>query len=182
VHEGQNYVIDRAHCGFPEMDFHPRVILLIRDYRECLIRHHQRNWHPQDDVSAFLEDKEVDQSPTWYVNNIIAFDNFRGPKTAIYYEDEILNNPSASANKVAQFLSIGSNGSSSFTDNIQQHVRRSIGLYKSGGHSSTTPKRKDPMHHARSHLTPDQIRAFDEYYSTKYPLVFSKYLNRYDTR
>lgn len=182
VHEGQDYVIDRAHCGFPEMEFHPGVLLLIRDYRECLVRHHQRNWHPQDDVEVFLEDKKTDQPPNWYIENIKEFDSYGGKKEVIYYEDEILKNPKKSVSKVSNFLSLESKKTEEFTNDINKHVNRSIGLYKEGGHSSSTPESKDTMKHAKENLTRKQIRDFDKYYSSNYPKIFEKYLSRYDTR
>ena len=182
VHEGQDYVIDRAHCGFPEMEFHPEVLLLIRDYRECLVRHHQRSWHPQDDVEEFLEDKMVDQSPTWYIKNIKEFEKYDGKKEVIYYENEILKNPIKSVKKTASFLSLDPERTEKFINNVDEHVKRSVGLYKEGGHSSSTAESKDSMHHAKKNLTTKQLRDFDEYYSSRYPKIFEKYLSVYDSR
>lgn len=182
VHEGTEYVIDRAHCGFPGMNFHPKVVLLIRDYRECLVRHHRKNWSPEDDVEVFLEDKSTDQPPSWYIRNISAFDKYEGEKEKIYYEDEIMKEPERSVEKIKRFLSLSQKETDKFINEIDNHVSRSVSLYKKGGHSSSTYDEKDPMYHAKKNLTKPQIRKFDEYFSSRFPDVYRTYLSRYDTR
>lgn len=67
-------------------------------------------------------------------------------------------------------------------DEIEKHVAKSIGRYKSGGHASVTTSKKDPMHHAKTNLTDAQIQDFDRFYFSNYPDLAEKYLSRYDTR
>lgn len=182
VHEGTDYIIDRAHCGFPGMDFHPKVILLLRDYRECLVRHHQKQWEAEKDVVSFLEKKSIDQPPSWYIHNIEAFDKYRGEKEVIYYEEEILMNPKKSVNKVGEIINFDGQKKERFLEEIDKHVRRSVELYKGGGHSTSTPKKKDSMYHAKRNLTENQINKFDDFFSKKFPRLYKDYLSKYDTR
>jgi hypothetical protein len=42
-HTGEDYLIDRAHCGYPIMNKYNKVILILRNYKECLIREKKAN-------------------------------------------------------------------------------------------------------------------------------------------
>lgn len=133
-------------------------------------------------MEAFLRNKGVEQPPSWYIRNIQEFERFGGEKIAIYYEDEILTRPEASARRVSEFLGLDEEKTALFIEDIDEHVARSIGRYTSGGHVSETTEDRNPMHHAKENLTVEQIRDFDRFYFSEYPALASKYLSRYDTR
>lgn len=59
VVDGDDYIMDRSHSAFAVLHFHSKVILLIRDYRECMIRHHDKEWSADDRVEAFLRSKDA---------------------------------------------------------------------------------------------------------------------------
>ena len=68
------------------------MLLVLRDYRECLLRQHEDAWLDSGSITEFLENQSLEQPPSWYLANIQAFDAFPGPKHVVYYED-IANKP-----------------------------------------------------------------------------------------
>lgn len=179
--QGKNYFIDRAHCAYPIMTNYNRVLLVLRDYRECLLRHHKESWYKQPNVEAFLTNEALKQPPSWYIKNIKAFDRFEGKKLLIYYED-LLQQPEISFLKLAEFLELNPLKVQIFLKNIDQHFEGSIQAYTKGGHLSETSSTKDFKYHSRTALTPAQVEEFDQYYFTQYPGIAEKYLRRYNTR
>lgn len=179
VHYGVNFIIDRAHKAYPVMDRYPQVILLLRDYRECLIRHHQALWHKAHDAASFLRDESVFQRPNWYIRNVAAFDKFAGPKLLIYYED-LLSNPGPVIRELGEFLEFDPEIRENFIANIDRYFQESVGAYTKRGHKSvTTTGKRDFRHHAREHATLAQQKEFDSFYHQNYPQLYEKYLVRY---
>jgi hypothetical protein len=57
---GTNFIIDRTHYGYERMKQYEKVILLLRNYKECIIREHSiefiRSYETLDD---FLQDDTI---------------------------------------------------------------------------------------------------------------------------
>lgn len=175
------YIIDRAHKAYEVMGKYPSVMLVLRDYRECLIRHNKDVWKQHPDVKTFLEITDIEQPANWYIKNIEAFDKFEGKKLLLYYED-LMAEPESSIRSIAQFLEIDESKVDDFLANIDEHRKKSVNAYTSGGHDSFTGSSRSLNHHAKSNLRPEQITEFDEYYFTNFPELAQKYLARYDKR
>jgi hypothetical protein len=178
LHKGRDYFIDRAHQAYAVMDSYAKVMLVLRDYRECLLRHNRRLWEELNDVESFLEAADVTQPPAWYIKNIQSFHGFTGEKHLLYYED-LLAHPEQEIPRLAQFLGLSLEGAEEFVENIEARSKESVQAYMRGGHASITSSNKDVHHHARKHLTEDQKRAFDQYFAERYPDLFDLYLERY---
>lgn len=179
LHNGSDFMIDRAHQAYPIMHKHGSVILVIRDYRECLLRHNTELWNETGDVRSFLEDDSVKQPANWYIKNIQTFEEFTGRKLLLYYEDLISNSEEA-VRELSRFLEMDQDRTNEFVATIETRSAESVGAYVSGGHkSSTSSNLNDFRYHARKHLTPEQMVEFDEYYKREYPAIFHKYLTRY---
>lgn len=172
-----DYVLDRAHQAYPVMDRYRRVILVIRGYRECLLRHLPATWDDDPDVERFLESDAVFQRPSWYIDNIAAFDRFEGDKLLLYYED-LVGDPHRSIPQLADFLDLDPTRVQRFLDDLETHRSESVDAYRQGGHASETEGR-DTSHHAKARLTDAQMREFDDYYRTRHPELFARYLARY---
>ncbi|VEP15951.1 hypothetical protein H1P_390019 [Hyella patelloides LEGE 07179] len=181
--EGNDYVIDRSHQAYLVMHKHEAVILVVRDYRECLLRHHKQLWEKYQDVAAFLNEKNVPQAPIWYIKNIEAFERFDGKKLLVYYEDLMLE-PKITIENIAEFLSFDPNRVKDFIDKLDYHFQNSVSSYTLGGygHASVTTSTKSLDHHSKSNLTPKQILEFDDFYFSNFPHLSQKYLSRYDKR
>ena len=181
LHTGADYVIDRAHKAYPVMHRHQKVILVLRDYRECLLRNSFGLWAELNDSRQFLEEKVVLEPPHWYIDNLQAYDNFSGSKLLVYYED-LLSQPESAIPKIAQFLNFDPVTTEAFLSNLDHHKQQSLSLFKSGGHSSETEG--DTMkasYHADMHISTEQKSAFDFFYMEKYPELFKTYLARYES-
>lgn len=178
---GTNYLIDRAHCAYPILKNYKKVILVLRDYKECLLRHHQEDWLQISKVQPFLTNKKMRHPPHWYIQNIKAFHNFKGEKLLIYYED-LLADPQAVIAQIAEFLNLDRNRTSDFLSNIDHHYQHSVALYTAGGHKSETAASKDTRYHSQHLLTAKQEQEFDDFYLRKFPKLTSIYLRRYHYR
>lgn len=91
-------------------------------------------------------------------------------------------NPKKSVNKVGEIINLDGQKKENFLEEIDRHVHRSVEFYKGGGHSTSNPKKKDPMYHAKRNLTENQINKFDDFFSEKFPRLYKAYLSKYDTR
>ncbi len=179
LHSGADYVIDRAHKGYPVLHHYNKVILLIRNYRECLLRHHSSLWTALKDAKAFLLYENVEQPPIWFIKNIEAFDKFEGEKLLIYYED-LLNNPEPIIKKLSRFLGLDIKKTEDFILNIEDRQQESISAYIGGGHESfTLGERNQTNYHANTNLSKEEQLEFDNFYKLKYPYLFDKYLKKY---
>ncbi len=179
---GDKYAVDRAHQAYKVMHKHVAVILVIRDYRECLIRHNRDLWKQIRDVVPFLEfDGKIEQPNHWYIKNIEAFDKFSGKKMLIYYED-LQTDPEPTIRRVADFFSVDQAKVDDMIAHLDEHYEASVSSYTKSGHDSFTAGTKRMDYHSKSNLTPEQINEFDDYYFNNYPKLAKKYLARYDKR
>lgn len=178
---GTNYYTDRAHCAYPIMHKYGQVVLLVRDYRECLLRHHKNFWLKCRDTEHFLTSQKLEQPPSWYINNIQAFDAFPNRKLLIYYE-ELIQTPQSAIKKLCSFLGLEKRGTEEFIKNLDYHFQKSVEAYCKGGHISASMRNKDLKFHAKKYLTRQQEEDFDHFYFQHYPVLAEKYLTRYDTR
>ncbi len=179
VYTGTDYIIDRAHKGYPVIHRYCKVILILRDYRECLLRSNITSWLELGDVKMFLEEKVTFTPSNWYIDNLKAYDIFQGEKLLVYYED-LLAHPEIEILRISRFLNFDPSDSEAFLSNLEQHKQSSISLYTSGGHASETKgDTTKASYHADMHLSPEQKEAFDSYYVENYPSLFEKYLSRY---
>ena len=181
IYHGDNYCIDRAHRAFKVMPRYQKVVLLVRDYRECILRHHRDIWSAYPDPTTLLMDEGLEQPPLWYIRNLQAFDQFQGDKLLLYYED-LVQYPRSTLSQLASFLALAPDRTAVFLQDIETHQSASVQVYKKGGHKSESLHSKDLNHHAKAKLTPGQVREFDEFYFSRYPEIAHKYLARYDKR
>ena len=178
--EGTNYIIDRAHCAFPVLHRYARAILVIRDYRECLLRHNRPSWLATRNVSTFLEDESLKQPCSWYIRNIEAVDAFNGEKLVLYYED-LMTAPEDPFRKLGAFLGFPETTVTDFVEHIDDHFRASVKLYTSVSHASHTSSTRSTNAHAKALLSDAQVVEFDDYFREHYPELAQKYLRRYFT-
>jgi len=112
-----------------------KLILILRDYKECLIRHYG--------VPRLI--KNLDHDLKQYTDNILFFDKWEGEKIIIYYED-IINNFNSTIRKIIAFLDLNSINVDEFIKNYEFHKMNGIKSYKVCGHISVT-EGKATKHH-----------------------------------
>ena len=187
IHPGSDFVVDRAHQAYVNMPRYDSVLMVIRDYRECLLRHLPREWEKaQGSVEAFLDTTgPLIQSPNWYVENVRAFDVHEGQKKLIYYED-MQESPESVIREIAAFLDLSPERTDLFLQDLDRRYQRSVNAYVAGGHSSestsdTSAASSPKAFHTARLLTAEQASDFDRYYQERFPGVFERYLSRYAT-
>lgn len=179
IHSGADFVIDRAHQAYVNMARYDRVLLVVRDYRECLLRHHDTVWPLFDSVEAFLEADGDFQAPSWYIDNIKAFHQHPGDNLCIHYED-LVDDPIPVIRQLAQFLELPPERTEAFIEDVDTRYARSVNAYTTGGHQSvTTSGPTNHRHHAEATLSDGQAEEFDDFYRTREPELFEIYLARY---
>ena len=138
-------------------------------------------WPHYPNVVALLTDEGLAAPISWYIENIEAFDVFQGEKLLIYYEN-LLKNPEETITELSAFLGLDQKKTQLFLEDIDVHFQNSVIAYTRGGRRSETSSTKDVRFHAKTKLTPDQVKEFDEFYFSRYPDLANKYLRRFDTR
>jgi len=176
-HDG-NFVIDRAHKAYACMQRHPKVMLVLRDYRECLLRHHRSLWLRNPIVNEFLVDRSEEQPARWYIENIEAFDEYPREKLLLYYEDLVIK-PETIIPRLSEFLGLNPERTADFIDRLDAKAAQSVGIYAASGRLSVTGASRDLRHHAHEHLSAAQQLEFDTFYRERYSNLFEKYLKRY---
>ena len=58
---GTDYIVDRAHRAYPVLHKYEKVILVVRDYKKCMLRNYKDHWLACKNVGQFLEDSSVEQ-------------------------------------------------------------------------------------------------------------------------
>lgn len=181
LHTGTDYFIDRAHKAYPVAHRHPGVILILRDYRECLLRSNTGLWEEHRDVELFLEDRMTLSPPHWYIDNLTAYDTYDGKKLLVFYED-LIGHPEREIRRISSFLDLDPDETDAFLANLDEHKRTSLSLFTAGGHTSETRgDSSKASHHADMQITCEQRAAFDRYYMENQTTLFERYLSRYIT-
>lgn len=184
LHGGEDYAIDRAHQGYRVASEYQRIVLVVRNYKESLIRHYIDDWQAgvdgtrRMDVTAFLEDRSGKQPPEWFIENIRAYDEFLGDKLLLYYED-LMTEPEGELRRLIEFLDLPRDGVEDLFADLEEHRRRSVGLYRQNQESYTEGAADKLNHHSEALLSGDEQRAFDRYYAERHPELFQRYLSRY---
>ena len=172
------FAIDRAHKGYVVMQQYPKAVLVIRNYKECLIRQFKTKWQQYDSLEAFLTSEDLHTPPHWYIKNIEAFEAYEKPKLLLYYED-MVHQPIAFIEKLGAFLNLNPTRFNEISSNLSAHQKNSVSLYTKRGKKSYTAGKKEETKSHSQELTTAQKLAFDNFYKERYPSQFNSYLKRY---
>ena len=178
LHAEGDPVVDRAHNASKVMNRYRKVLLLVRDYRECLLRQNREHWLETQDVGRFLTSQDVRQPPDWYIKNLLAFDAHRGEKLLVHYED-LQASPEVEIPRIGTFLELDPGRTADFLENVEERYKESVSAYTGRGHASASTAQKDPKHHSKELLAEEHARLFDRHFETNHPEIFGKYLSRY---
>lgn len=171
-----NFVFDQTHrAGLTgPLSGYRKCIIIIRNYKECLIRHNPDVFQNSASVQQFLTSNGR-QPPSWYILNIQDFDRFSGEKLLIYYED-LIKDTGAEILKLLRFLEIPETHYADFVENLEFHRQAAVKNYKGKSYTRGDPT-KTTFH--SDVLSDVQKREFDRYYQDYYPDLVEKYLTRY---
>jgi len=157
----------KRHWPSDKISTDSKIILILRNYRECVSRHV---------ASARKEDPYVliDR----YVDNVTYFHHKFKKRLCIYYED-FLKNPEPILKKSLDFLEESDARLEGFVTNLIDHKNRSVNLYKKfQGYSQTGGSPKKLLHYSNA-MTKEKKWAWDSRAQQRDPWIYSKYLSRY---
>ena len=154
------------------------MILIIRNYREVLIRTpfhgHFRYPHKLSDYIKIGKKNSLDG----YINNIKLYDEFKGEKMHIYYED--LMTGLEPVEDVLKFLNVKYD-LSDFDE--KEHRNNSYNVYNNpsnGNKSATTMNNPLDFNHYSKLLDEKELVEYDNYIKYNHIELYERYLKRYE--
>lgn len=186
-----DYVVEKTHAQSPEywseLHLHDwAYILLIRNYKECIPRQIQSYQieHMKSAMNGLnpLELKS-DVHIFDYINVLKVFDKSSVSKICVYYEDLIVE-PERELKRVVEFLKPygGEDNLDDFMNCFGYHKEQSLSYYvKSGPNvvSATQGSRDKIIYHSKD-MDKGEIMGLDSHVKNKFPILFEKYLRRYE--
>ena len=173
-----DFVIDRAHNGEFIIEKHTKVLLILRNYKECLIRQFKNKWNNYPSIQSFLEDETLHTPCNWYMSNIKAFNQYSGDKKLLYFED-MIEKPLQFIDDLVEFLNLPTKRLANLKENLTDHQKTSVGLYTKRGKESFTNGKKENLKIHSSSLSQSQLYEFDNYYLSNFRELTNLYLARY---
>lgn len=153
-----------------------KIIVLVRDYKESIVRHY--NILPKKQIyQTFLKETSgKKRTGVDYIKILEFFDEFEGEKILIYYEDLILN-PSDSILKVLDFLEIDHLYVKEFFKKYKFHHSQGLKSYHGG---SFTKGAANKLKAHQNSLSSTTLAKMTNSLKTNHKYIFDKYLKRYE--
>jgi hypothetical protein len=165
--------------GFRVINCYDRAILLLRNYKECIPRHHGYEQIAASGVSRFLQNDDGRQPAIWYVKNIQQFEKFKGEKIVVFFED-LMKNPHDAIKALAAFMKVDAEEVNRYLKNMDQHQENSLNRYEKMGHQSQTKGAVTNIDFHQKNFSADELTEFDDYFQDQLGNeIFQKYLSRY---
>ena len=153
-----------------------RLLLILRNYKEVFIRRIRDN--PQDYAHLIKRNKQFYA----YCSYLKVFDSWDPQKRLlIYYEDLILK-PRETLKSVLDFLEESDHKLDPFMKHFESYRKKTVQSYHKVQNSrgGSMSKGIDVLYHSK--LMPTSLlRATDQKMKKCYPLLWSRYLTRYET-
>jgi len=159
-----------------------KLILLIRDYKECLPRN---IGYDIDRMSSIISldpnytrlENSYDVGFAYFVN-LYKFNEFEGEKLIIYYEDLVVN-PKKVITNVLDFLNVTPINLNEFYQELIYHKKKCLERYRVQGGSKS---RGRDIHFHKKKLGPRLIKTLDNLVKTHHGLLWENYLKRYEMK
>ena len=165
------------------------LLLLVRNYKEVIIRHNLEITEDKDYNFYNSMEKMPDdwtQPAVSYIHPIYVYDNYREimsnfcnaenlRKHLVYYED-LVDNPIPTIQNMAKEMGFCADD---FLQNYEYHRDRSVNAYNTQDEGGSWTKAGDVFPY-REKITEDQKRAWDQHLKTNFPILFDRYLKRYE--
>jgi len=148
-------------------DLSDSIILLLRNYKECIPRHCRRI---EDDATSHGETHPLKFS---YIDNLLYFErsSFKN-KHVVYYEDLIVQ-PMVVLRDLLNFLDVDDGRLLEFFERYDEIKDKSIEAY-----SESQTQGKEVLVHSKK-FSREEILKFDELVKAQSPECYEKYLIRY---
>ncbi len=151
------------------------VVFMLRNYKESITRH--TDFRAIEQFKTVLTGKADTIEPD-YIYSLKFFDEFKGKKILIYYED-LIQRPEATIQYLCGFLNKTENVEL-FAKYLKDHIAISINLLTIKGEVSTTWKHSfDINWHSKMELNKDLKADLDSFLINEHDDLRYKYLDRY---
>lgn len=144
------------------------LILVIRNYKECLVRHLRSN------VAPFKYLKSEND----YISNIQLFDNWKDENKLLLYYEDLIQKPEITLKKLIEFLNESDLYLTSFFENHLYHVKNCIKIYERD--VQTIYSKNEHIFYHSKNLSQEMKHTLDALCKANDPYIFEKYLKRYE--
>lgn len=167
----QHLVLDCEYEKTHRLVKHPqadeKLLVIVRDYKECIPRHLES--FKEQPVTIINNMKRMTetlgtQNPLSYIHPLHEYNEFKGSKLLIYYED-LISNPEKQILRLAKFLGVEKTTTySNFIKELDRH--KDVSIFDYGpGNSQTGGKQLD---YHKSIFNQEQLFQIDEIFVNKY--------------
>lgn len=162
-----------------------KLILIIRNYKEATLRMFSDFTCIKAAIGKMHNDLIFQQLPpyygviTWYFEDLEYYEQFQGDKFLIYYE-ELLLQPETIFKSLLSFLNASEQFLGDFMNHIESHKEVCLNFYNHYRFGSVT-QGKDLEFHSKK-LKVEELIEFDHLVQTYYPILWEKYLHRYQLK
>lgn len=150
-----------------------KLILLLRNYKEVIIRHCSINKINQCIHLTF----HAENFKFNYIQNISDFDKWQGEKLLIYYEDFILN-PEKELKRSLDFLGQDESKLENFVSNFEFYKNKGITVYTNGNKNKSITEGNTTIYHSKKINKEERIQ-WDTVVKNRVPNLYDKYLIKY---
>lgn len=150
-----------------------KLILLLRNYKECIRRHREDNYF--DDL---ISKKYCIKEEPSYLMNLKLFDECNLEKIYIYYEDLIVY-PKETLIKVFNFMNIKTYDIDNFMKNYKIHKNKSVSKYKDIFKKENQTTNGDKLLYY-SLGKEKENKLMEDYLKFYFPKLYNKFLKVYD--
>jgi len=172
-----NNIIDWEHNNNKKrIDRYDKLILLVRNYKECIPRHYHPFIQITPVITTYLKSNPVmaGKRLNEYIENLQTYNEFSKEKIIVYYED-LITDTKGTIDKVFKFLELkDTNRLEMFYNDIESHKQRSIELHENECFSEG----KDLLYHSKQ-FTTEELKEFDTFMKGSNKDIFNSRLIRY---
>lgn len=147
----------------PETDV---LIVLLRDYKECYIRHQDRRY--RGPIDMFIREPV-------YFNNLEAYHHWDPARRYLIYYEDLMTDPRGTLQDLLTFLGEEEEGLDRFIEDIDLHRQVVLDAYDQRWRSVT---KGEDLHYHKEHADPAVLEKMDQIVLSKYPHLLP-YLERY---
>ena len=153
-----------------------KVILLIRDYKECLVR---RWGYQYPMILKKLDPKKNGGDLYSYVETLKRFDQWDEDKRLLLYYEDLILHPRATLKTVLDFLGEDDALLDDFLANMERHKQNSLSFYASNRTYGRPISKGNDIHYHKKRIPRWYLDELDRIFTQHYPDIYQKYLKRY---
>lgn len=185
-HRAKTLGLDRANHS---RDF---LIVIVRDYHECLLRD-KFNYvsdYSQIKPEQIIAEERIKCSNIGtqncyscnelnYINCLRCYDRWNEQRRYLIYYEDLITHFEETIQGCLDKFNITQHYLQEFMQHYDERMFEIKQIYRK--HQKATLSEGDIHYHKNRLLTTDQAKRFDAIYRTNFPILFEKYLKRYET-